>query len=57
MANRLSIKVNGKEAYINQFDMVTTQFAFIGAAVILPEKIGLGTPSGEKTCHGNGHFI
>jgi hypothetical protein len=32
---------------MTQFDMVTTQFAFVGAAIILPEKLGFGTPKGS----------
>jgi hypothetical protein len=48
-ANRKTMSVNGKDAYMTQFDMVTTQFAFIGSAMILPQEIGLGTPSGNDT--------
>ena len=48
-ANRKTISVNGKDAFMTQFDMVTTQFAFIGSAMILPEEIGLGTPAGKGT--------
>jgi hypothetical protein len=32
---------------MTQFDMVTTQWAFVGPAIILPEKLGFGTPSGS----------
>jgi hypothetical protein len=31
---------------MTQFDMVTTQWAFVGGAIILPEKLGFGSPSG-----------
>ena len=31
---------------MTQFDMVTTQWAFVGPAIILPEKLGFGIPSG-----------
>ena len=34
---------------MNQFDMVTTQWAFVGPAIILPQKLGFGTPSGLFT--------
>jgi len=51
-ANKKTIDIHGKEAYITQFDMVTTQFAFIGAAIILPKRIGLGTPSGKRLLNG-----
>ena len=47
MANKKSISINGEEAYMTQFDMVTTQWAFVGPAIILPEKLGFGTPSGN----------
>ena len=33
---------------MTQFDMVTTQWAFVGPAIILPEQLGFGTPSGTK---------
>lgn len=45
-ANAKSLKVNGPNGFMTQFDMVTTQWAFVGPAIILPEKLGFGTPSG-----------
>ena len=45
-ANKKSISVHGPKAYMTQFDMVTTQWAFVGPAIILPEKLGFGIPSG-----------
>jgi len=49
-ANKKSISVHGPKAYMTQFDMVTTQWAFVGPAIILPEKLGFGIPSGFFTC-------
>jgi hypothetical protein len=46
-ANKRSTELYGEDAYMTQFDMVTTQFAFVGAAIILPEKLGFGTPKGS----------
>ena len=48
-ANKKSISVHGPKAYMTQFDMVTTQWAFVGPAIILPEKLGFGIPSGIYT--------
>lgn len=44
-ANSKSLKVNGPKGFMTQFDMVTTQWAFVGPVIILPEKLGFGTPS------------
>ena len=48
-ANKKSMSVHGPKAYMTQFDMVTTQWAFVGPAIILPEKLGFGIPSGIYT--------
>lgn len=46
-ANKKSISIHGESSFMTQFDMVTTQWAFVGPAIILPEKLGFGSPSDE----------
>lgn len=45
-ANKKSVSTHGESAYMTQFDMVTTQWAFVGPVFVIPEKLGFSTPSG-----------
>ena len=56
LANKTVVANHGKEAAMSQFDMVVTQWAFVGPFFIFPERVGI-PKSTRRDCEAIAHYM